>query len=299
MAATLPHAIRLKLEQALGQWRHWQCRPPLPGAPHIERPLTAGHSNWSVLVGAAGRRFVVRIDGIQPAANGIHRQGEWHALQAAHSAGLAPAPRYFNPELGALVCDYLPPDEEQTVDLKDLAQLLRRIHQLPARHHRLNLAERVARYEKLLARDYPERQRRLRPFSDTVRRQLQLCTAKARPRVLCHNDLLQANRLYSGGRIYALDWEYAAMASPWHELAVVTCGDAMARDEQEILLSRYLQRPPSDAEWLLLQRHACVYRYLELAWYLAQERQALGAEELADRESQLAQLVQQLNRGNY
>ena len=297
MAATLPQAVRLRLEQALGQWHQWQCQPPLPGAPHIERRLTTGHSNWSVLVAAAERRFVVRIDGTPPAANGIRRQSEWRALQAAHGAGLAPAPRYLNPDLGALVCDYLPPDATQAVNMRDLAQLLRRIHQLPARHQRLHLAERLARYETLLARHQPQQWQRLQPCGATVRRQLQLCVAQAQATVLCHNDLLHANRLYSGGRLYALDWEYAAMASPWHELAVITCGDDLQEAQQETLLHSYLGRPATGAEQLLLRRHACVYRYLELLWYLAQSGREPGAADLARREAQLTQLANELDGG--
>ena len=253
MAATLPQAVRLRLEQALGQWHQWQCQPPLPGAPHIERRLTTGHSNWSVLVAAAERRFVVRIDGTPPAANGIRRQSEWRALQAAHGAGLAPAPRYLNPDLGALVCDYLPPDATQAVNMRDLAQLLRRIHQLPARHQRLHLAERLARYETLLARHQPQQWQRLQPCGATVRRQLQLCVAQAQATVLCHNDLLHANRLYSGGRLYALDWEYAAMASPWHELAVITCGDDLQEAQQVVPRDRHEQAPAQVQAYVLLE----------------------------------------------
>ncbi len=298
MAATLPHAERLKLEQALGQWRQWQCHPPLPGAPHIERSLTDGQSNWSVLVGAAGRRFVVRIDGVAPSANGINRQCEWRVLQAAHREGLAPGPRYFNPELGVMVCDYLPPDDLQPADPAELAHLLRRIHQLPARRHRLQLPERLARYEKLLERQYPKGHPLLQAHRHPVWEQLNLCEAGEQTTVLCHNDLLHANRLYSDGRLYALDWEYAAMASPWYELAVVTAGDDMPRMQQDILLQHYLHRTPSAEECLLLQRYACVYRYLELAWYLAQRRQVLSDGQLAARGDLLAGLLAEVSRGS-
>lgn len=288
MAATLPHNANLKLEQALGQWRQWHCDPPLPGAPHIEHRLPAGHSNWSVLVNAAGRRFVVRIDGIQAAANGINRHSEWRVLQAAHRAGCAPCPRYFNPELGVLVCDYLPHDEVQATDLAELATLLRSIHQLPPRHQRLHLGERLLRYEKLLQRQTSQDGERLESYREKVWRQLQHCEAAGQPSVLCHNDLLQANRLYSGGKLYALDWEYSAMASPWYELAVICCGDALTGTQQQVLVEHYLQRSATEQEQLLLQRYSCVYRYLELAWYLAQERQALNDQAIAARYASLA-----------
>ena len=109
MAAALPRHVRLKLAQALGQWRHWRCDPPLQSMPEVVRVLGSGLSNHNVLVRCEAS-YVVRIDGINPAHHGLNRQTEWRAIESAAAAGLAPRPRYFNPELGCLVCDYLPPD---------------------------------------------------------------------------------------------------------------------------------------------------------------------------------------------
>jgi thiamine kinase len=92
MAATLPRNIQQKLEQTLAQWQQWQCEPPLAAAPEMVRVLTEGVSNFSVLV-QSGARFVVRIDGINPATNGLNRHTEWRSLRAASDAGLAPQPR--------------------------------------------------------------------------------------------------------------------------------------------------------------------------------------------------------------
>ncbi|QFU77234.1 hypothetical protein EY643_17090 [Halioglobus maricola] len=295
MATSLPHAIQLKLEQALGQWRQWQCEPALDGAPLIERILAGGHSNWSVLVGTMGRQFVVRVDGVNPAANGINRQHEWTILQSAAEAALAPVPRYFNPDLGVLVCDYLPPEPEQRVDLQALACLLREIHRLPVRHHRLDLAARLASYDKQIQRENLQAWVLLQPHREAVARQFQVCAAEEGPSVLCHNDLLQANRLYSGGTLYALDWEYAANASPWHELAVVVHGDDLTEPQATEVLQYYLQRDATAEEWLRLQRHGYVYRYLELAWYLAQERELLDEEALAYRTTRLTEVYRELS----
>jgi len=96
MVTALPGNIRLKLEQTLAQWRQWKVDPPIHHAPTVVSRLSAGLSNFSVLV-EADRQFVVRIDGIKPSAHGLNRQGEWRSLSAAHRAGLAPRPCYFNP----------------------------------------------------------------------------------------------------------------------------------------------------------------------------------------------------------
>lgn len=279
MAAALPGNIQLKLEQTLAQWRQWDCDPPLSTAPKVIERLTPGLSNFSILV-AAERRFVVRVDGINPTAHGLSRQGEWHSLKAAHRAGLAPQPRYFNPELGSLVCDYLEPDAEQPRDIGAVAALLRGIHSLPPRHQRLDLAERIRSYEKRLAQHHPARGAQLAPFSPAVAQLLARIQPAEQPPVLCHHDLLCANRLYSDGRLFALDWEYSAMGCRWYDLAVVVAGDELDAATTEALLEAYLGRPATSDEQILVAHYACVYRYLELLWYLAQDHPCLGDEQL-------------------
>ena len=50
MVETLSRNTRLKLDQTLGQWRHWHCEPALTKIPVVERRLSGGLSNHSVLV---------------------------------------------------------------------------------------------------------------------------------------------------------------------------------------------------------------------------------------------------------
>lgn len=288
MVAALPRNIQLKLEQTLAQWHHWHCDPPLTSKPQARAVLGRGLSNFTVLV-AAEQRFVVRIDGINPTAHGLNRQGEWHSLRAAHRAGLAPAPSYFNPELGSLVCVYLPPDEQQAAQLPDVATLLRAIHRLPARHYRLDLAERMLGYEKQLAHHGDPALDALLPYREPVAEALKAALESSRALVLCHNDLLRANRLYSGGRLWAIDWEYCAMGSPWYDLAVVTAGDGLDRQERDALLEGYLQRPATAAEVQLLAHYCSVYRYIELLWYRAAAREDTTDEHWEDRLVRLAE----------
>tara|TARA_R110001592_G_scaffold363371_1_gene685626 strand:+ start:242109 stop:242996 length:888 start_codon:yes stop_codon:yes gene_type:complete len=292
MVTALPGNIRLKLDQTLVQWQHWDVNPPLPRAPAVVSILGAGLSNFSVLV-EAGRQFVIRIDGITPSAHGLNRQGEWRTLIAAHRAGLAPRPCYFNPELDSLVCDYLTPDEQQPVDVNEIARLFRGIHQLPARHHRLDLAERILSYEKRLAHRHPERTTQLAAFRRGVSELLDSTDSDRQPLVLCHNDLLRANRLCSGGKLYALDWEYAAMGSRWYDLAVVAAGDNLEPAAIEKLLEVYTGKPPTATELQFITRYGCLYRYLELLWYLVQDYPALEYWQIQEKLEQLSENLYQ------
>ena len=287
MVTALPHHIRLRLEQTLAQWRQWDCTPSLQAAPTVAAVLSDGHSNHSVLVGT-GQRFVVRIDGINPAANGLNRRGEWRSLLAAHRAELAPWPRYFNPDLGSLVCDYLPPDEHQPPAIEAVARLLRGIHQPPTRHQRLDLAERILNYQKRLEHQGRALAGELTIYRKPVLAALAGAVEQAQPSVLCHHDLLRANRIYSGGRLWAIDWEYCAMGSPWYDLAVVAAGDELEDAELAGLLEAYLERPAEEQELQLVMAYSCAYRYLELLWYLALDHPHLEASLLRQKLTRLA-----------
>lgn len=294
MAPSLPRPVQLKLDQTLAQWRRWRCEPPLHDVPHAVQVLGTGHSNYSILV-AGATRFVVRIDGVNPAAHGLNRQGEWRILHAAHAAGLAPRPCYFNPDLGSLVCEYLEPRQEAPQSPADVARLLRCIHRLPASHSRLELRERIGRYERQLA----HRQQPLPEALERLREGVATCLARTQARgcdsVLCHNDLLRANRIASRGPLQAIDWEYSAMGDPLYELAVVICGDELCPAVAAELVSHYLERRPRREERQALHDYAAIYRYLALLWYLVQDHPAMDAEhrarEIASLEAALAQAM--------
>jgi len=273
MASALPRLVQLKLDQTLSQWRHWRCGYPLLKQPVIVKPLTGGLSNHSILVEERAQ-FVVRIDDVNPVALGLNRQAEWHAMQVANNHGVAPAPCYFNPDLGSLVSEYLPQDQTLRITLEDVAILLRSIHALPASHHRLDLGEKIQRYERKQRQAPARAHETLHKYRERVLQEVQTLQTTAGQPALCHNDLLEANRIASNGKVYAIDWEYAAMGDPFYDIAVIVGGDELDADQGDVLLQAYLGRAASAAENLRLRQYCCIYRYLELAWYFTLDEPA-------------------------
>lgn len=271
MLNNLPNDIQFKLTQVLGQWRQWRCDPPLLDAPVIDSRLTQGISNFSVRVSSVDRAFVIRLDGVNPTLNGLNRQAEWRILQLAATAKLAPPPLYYNPDLGCLVCEYLPHDACQPTHLVDVAKLLRGIHALPVVHHRLNLGERFLRYEKMVARQKHPTGLALLGYSEQVGRIREKASQRDSLSVLCHNDLNASNQLYSYGQLWALDWEYSAMGSPWFDLATTALGLELNDTQTAELLALYLQRPAEPEQLELLEDYAVLGQYMELLWHLAQK----------------------------
>jgi thiamine kinase len=265
MAEIFPDTVESALKQTLAQYRHW--RTPPETSPSVERRLLGGFSNFSALVTAGTRRFVVRIDGIDLRDHPVSRDAEWRTLLNAAAAGLAPQPQYRNGELGALVCEYLEADAPASENPEALMALLRGIHGLPPIHYRLRLARRLEHYRHLALergrQASEELVKRLGALNEPV---LETLARAEQHSVLCHNDLTPANRLCHRGRLYAIDWEYAAMGPALFDVAVATA----AKDPEidvEPALAAYLQRPPARREIADLRHFIAVYHHLAALWF--------------------------------
>ncbi len=258
MAPTLPKPAELKLSQVLTHWRQWAPTPDAP--PEVIAAMTQGLSNHSVLVGNARQRWVVRIDHLDPTLLGINRELEYFALTMAANAGIAPQPSYWNTDTGVLVCEYLSSDLSPQASTAQLAVLFRSIHALPALRQRLDPVARARRYAQTAG------------LTELPEELIAVCSemqSMHAPSVLCHNDLLTANRVFRAGRLYAIDWEYATMGDPLFDLAVTIEGDSMSQGGADELLTAYLQRTPTDEEFNRLGLQRRVYILLSDLWQQA------------------------------
>jgi aminoglycoside phosphotransferase (APT) family kinase protein len=245
----------------LSQWQHWQVSEPLAGQPEPVARLGGGRSNYAVRVSDGRRDFAVRLDGLSHQELGLNRAIEQRAQRLAAEAGLAPVPCYFNPDLGVLVSDWHEPDASRPGGAEELAatgELLRAIHALPPVHYRLKPMDRARRYLTLSAEP--------QPLASEFLAACERLAAEPTELKLCHNDLLAANRLFSGGKLTAVDWEYAAMGDPLFDLAAVIEGDGLAETEAATLLEAYGLAPRQAAR---LSDQRAVYRYLAELWEAA------------------------------
>jgi thiamine kinase len=257
MVASLPAPVKQRLQHALAQWQHWTNAPA--SLPRVMNLLTAGVSNTSVQVGDDNNAWVIRLDGFDPKRLGLSRSAEWRALSQAAAQQLAPTPVYSNPELGILICVYYQPDTAPPAGypLEDIAALLRAIHSLPPIKFRLDPQARARRYLHLIGDG---------ELSSEFLLACDRLAQQATTPVLCHNDLLRANRLRSNNRLLALDWEYAAMGDPLFDLAVVIEGDALDETQASKLLGSWLNGPPTERDQQRLADNRLVYRELSELW---------------------------------
>lgn len=232
---------------------------PIWSGPVTPEPLAGGITNVNFTVTDAGRRYLVRIGGDIP-EHMILRRFEREAARAAHLAGLSPALRHA--EEGALVIDFVEGRTLDAADVRDsanldrLAALVRRCHTEIPLHYR---GAAPIFWVFQVIRDYAHTLRAggtrhdLAPLLAAAGR----LEAAAGPVeiVFGHNDLLPANLIDDGARLWLVDWEYAGFNSPLFDLGGLASNAGMGADARSALLAAYFGRPP-DAE--LLRRAAAM-----------------------------------------
>jgi aminoglycoside phosphotransferase (APT) family kinase protein len=255
-----------RAEAALASCERWDLTPRPAGRPRLLAPLPGGHSNRSWLCAWGGRRLVLRLDAVAPATPGLDRADEARSHAAAAAAGLAPALRFADAARGILVCDYLPPAAPAGDERVALAGLLRAIHRLRAPARELQLAPYLTACEAragIEAGDAGDRARRLVAV---------LTAADPRP-VLCHHDLNAANRLWHRGRLWAIDWEYAARGNRWFDLAAA----AADRTQAQALLRAYAGAGAGRRERHAVDAAFALSRYINALWYTIQGEPSAAA----------------------
>lgn len=234
------------------------------------RPLKGGLTNISWLAEVEGMAVVVRLSHADEHDLQIDREHECRVLRAVAAAGIAPAVLACVPDRHVLVTRYLDGDlwDEATVrvpaNIERVASLLKRLHAVTVDRsfHILDLPANIERYWATLAR-----MGRDRPAADLAARDILKMAgafANGARRCLCHNDVHHLN-LVDTGRLWLLDWEYAAVGDPFFDLASVCCYHSYDAAARECLVQAYRGRV--DAAAITRLELACwVFDYVRKLW---------------------------------
>lgn len=263
-------------------------------------PLKGGISNESYRVSDAGGHHVVRFGKDYPFHH-VFRDREVMTARAAHAAGFAPQVRHSEP--GVMVTTFLGaktygPDDVRN-NLTRIAALLRRFHdQMP--HYVTGAAFLFWPFHVIrdYARTLEAGKSRMQP---ELPRYLALADALEQvqsplPIIFGHNDLLPANILDDGDRLWLIDFEYAGFSTAMFDLAGATSNAGFTSDEAEEFLQAYFGERPDGA---LLKSHAamqCASLLREAMWSMVSELYltAPGADYTAYTEDNLDRLASAL-----
>lgn len=253
---------------------HILALPCWKGKVKAER-LHGGLSNESWKVTDATGSHVARFGRDYPFHH-VDRAREVMTACAAHAAGFGPAVHYAGP--GVSVVDWLPARTWTAADLRRapdrVGHLLRRFHaDMPARvsgaayffwpfHVIRDYARTIRSGPSPFAADVPE-------FLDTAAR-LEAAQIPM-PVIFGHHDLLPANILDDGLRLWLIDYEYAGFGTAMFDLAGAASNAGMDAAETDALLQAYLGHQPDEEFLRAFDAMACASLLREAMWAMVSD----------------------------
>jgi thiamine kinase-like enzyme len=244
------------------------------GAISVE-PLKGGLSNESFLVADANGKHVVRFGKDFPFHH-VFRPREIMAARAAAAAGFAPKVEFAEP--GVMVSAYLGAKtygpEDVRVNRIRIAKLTRAFHEEMPKHVSgagfMFWVFHVNRdYARTLEAGRSRMTGRLPEFmalNDALE-----AAQQPLPIVFGHNDLLPANFLDDGQKLWLIDFEYAGFNTAMFDLAGAASNAGMTAEESDELLAEYFGSKPDEN---LRRSHAamqCASLLREAMWSLVSE----------------------------
>lgn len=213
-------------------------------------PLGGGLSNRNYRARDGVGDWVVRLAGEVP-EHGIVRANDIAASRAAASAGIAPDLRYA--EADVLVVRLVEGRTLNEEDVRDptmrprIVDLLRRVHHEVGRHLR---GPAIMFWVFHALRDYAA-QLHGRPDNDDLDRLIAIAATLEQivgpvDVVFGHNDLLPANIIDDGSRLWLIDWEYAGYGSPLFDLGNLASNAHFGESAWVDLLGQYHRRTPDE-----------------------------------------------------
>lgn len=265
------------------------------------QPLMGGISNENWLVRDDAGGHVVRFGEDYPFHH-VLREREVMSARAAEAAGFAPAVEHH--EAGVLVSQFI---DARTCDEPDVrknlarvAEIIRRFHQQMPRHVSgpafLFWPFHVVRdYARTLDAAGSRMKPRLPEFL-ALADELEAAQMPL-PIIFGHNDLLPANLLDSGDRIWIIDFEYAGFSTPMFDLAGLSSNASFSPDESEELLAIYFDRSPDRDLKRSLAAMQCASLLREAMWSMVSEHHldAPGTDYVAYAEENLGRLAAALD----
>ncbi|PZU80296.1 MAG: choline kinase [Shinella sp.] len=263
--------------------------------------LKGGISNESYVVRDAAGLHVVRFGSDYPFHH-VFRDRELMTAQAAHAAGFGPDIHYAEP--GVMVSGLIQGKtfsaEDVIYERERVARMLRAFHDTMPRFVRgaafLFWPFHVIRdyaytLEKGKSRLTAELPGYLAIADELEKAQWPL------PIVFGHNDLLPANIMDDGERLWLIDYEYAGFSTAMFDLAGATSNPGLSADQSEEFLAAYLGTTPDPEIRRSLAAMQCASLLREAMWSMVSELHlsAPGADYVAYTEENLERLAAALD----
>lgn len=244
--------------------------------PEVE-PLSGGITNTNFRVVDAGTPYFVRVGEDLP-IHLVQREQEKRATIAAQAAGIAP--RVVHAGSGILVLEFVEGRTLGEADVRDPETLRRLVDLVRQCHHGIPehlrgpalmfwVFHAIKHYAGLLREEgspYTDMLPDLRARSDTLERAVGSVEI-----VFGHNDLLAANFIDDGERIWLIDYDYAGFNTPLFDLGGLASNSELPPDLEETLLREYYGEKPDRRLKQRFEAMKCASLIRESMWSMTSE----------------------------
>ena len=243
------------------------------------KTLKEGMTNDSFLFEVKGEKYVFRNPGVGTEFL-INRFEEKAVYDQILPLGISDEVVYLEPEKGYKIAKYINNsrqiDFNKDEEVEKIFEIIRNLHNSGLKvEHEFNLEEKIAWYLELceksnaiLFNDFDKVHLMIQDIVQSLKK-------VEEEKVLIHADFVSINFLIDDNdHVTLLDWEYAGMGERYIDLAMNTVFEGLQDEEIEELLTRYLQREPSDLELWKLHSYIALCGFLWTLWTLY--KHALG-----------------------
>ncbi len=240
-------------------------------------PLGGGMTNHNFRVLHGGARYVVRL-GVDAAEHLLWRENEGSVSATAAKCGFSPAVFYRQP--GVLVIDFIDgrvfsaEDVRNPENLRRLVDLLQRFHrQMPGEFEGYTIMfwvfQTLRHYRKMLIRRDSAYVGQI-PGLMEIAKSLERAVGSVEI-VFGHNDLLPANLIDDGEKIWLIDFDYAGFNSPLFDLSNLASNSELEEEQERHLLEMYFERPVTAGLWRSYHAMKCASLLRETMWSMVSE----------------------------
>ncbi len=245
---------------------------------HVEpEPLSGGITNTNFIVDDQGERFVVRVGEDIP-IHGVKRFNEIAAARAAYAAGLSPEIVYSAD--GVFIMRFIDgrtlSEEEvrQQQNLERIMPLIQTCHTAIPKHLKGPVLVfwpfHVCRSYIHTAGEGHSRMMEALPRFLDLNEELEKAVGEVKI-VFGHNDMLAANFIDDGKRLWLIDWDYAGYNAALFDLAGLSTNNELSGEQQDWILETYYQQPITDKQRRRFAAMKCVSLLRETLWSLVSE----------------------------
>ena len=258
------------IEEKIAQLECWQSSVEI-------EPLGGGMTNLNFKVTDDSQQYVVRLGDDDP-IHLISRRNEAECCRAAFEAGISPELVYTEP--GVLVVRFIGGKVFEEADVRDdnnlkrIVELIRSFHQGIPQHFRqvpvMFWVFQVLRHYQHLLKEGKSRHRDRLLELNSIAATLENLVGGV-DIVFGHNDLLAANFIDDGEKIWLIDFDYAGFNSPLFDLSNLASNNELTVDQEVMMVENYFGSSKDRRQWRSYYAMKCASLLRETLWSMVSE----------------------------